>query len=88
MMIYQTKDGGSTWIEPEERCYPHGAERRRGRARCEDGIVRAIRAGIADTAFTIPAYRIVNGRRVRGYVYFDGETEALCFKAYAPKAAT
>lgn len=57
-----------TWLEPEERCYPSGAMLRRGRAVMPDGAVRAVRAGIADTYFSIPAYARIAGKYVRGYL--------------------
>lgn len=71
----------ATWLDPEERAYPHGAERRRGRAilrrnPCNPmdlpyGTLRAVHAGIPDTYSTIPAYITVRGRRVRGYLFRD-----------------
>jgi len=44
-----------TWLEPEELCYPGGGMHRRCRAIFPDGKARVVKAGIADTAFTIPA---------------------------------
>ena len=70
-----------TWIESEEVCYPDGAPRRHGRAMCEDGKVRAIRAGIADTWFSIPARVKVHGKTVTGFVTAHDVTGILCFYA-------
>jgi hypothetical protein len=61
-----------TALDPEEVCYPSGAMQRRGRALLRQnphnpvslpyGEVRAIRAGIPDTYFTVPAKLIHQGR--------------------------
>lgn len=57
-----------TWIEAEEACYPSGRQMRRGRALFADGKVRAFRAGIPDTYFTIPAHARIGGKYVAGFV--------------------
>lgn len=44
-----------TWLEPEELCYPGGGMHRRCRAIFPDGKARVVKAGIPDTAFSIPA---------------------------------
>lgn len=51
---------GQTWIEPESLAYcthsgaPSGS-RRRALARFPDGKLRIVRAGVADSFFSIPA---------------------------------
>ena len=63
--------GDRTWLHPEEYAYPEGtlrASHRRGRAVYPDGKVRAVRAGVPDTFFTIPAYGRIAGRYVAGYI--------------------
>jgi hypothetical protein len=44
-----------TWMEPEELCYPGGGMHRRCRAIFPDGKARIVKAGIPDTAFSVPA---------------------------------
>jgi hypothetical protein len=71
----------TTWLDPEEAAYPHGGFTRRGRAliaRNEHapldlpyGQVRAIRASIPDTWWTIPARMRYRGERVRGFLTLD-----------------
>lgn len=83
LKIQEFKEG--TWIESEEVCYPHGGKKRKGRARDSAGKLVAFRAGIADTFFTIPAHRTVEGKRVQGYLSI--RDEVLCFNAYGrPRA--
>lgn len=74
------RDPNSTWIDPEERAYPHGGFTRRGRVRIVRnsthpdspdlpyGEIRAVRVSIPDTYFTIPARMRVRGKTYRGYV--------------------
>lgn len=76
-----------TWLEPEERCYPRGGMARRARVRIARnkhnaidlpyGELRIVRAGIPDTAFTVPARLRYRGRTVRGYIAGadDGELD-------------
>lgn len=68
-----------TWIEREEACSPSGAQLRKGRAYFPDGVIRAFRAGIPDTWFSIPAHARVRGVYLAGYVTTidnpDPETE-------------
>ena len=71
---------GETWLEPEELCYPNGGMTRKAYAICEDGQKRIVTCGIPDTYFSIPAFRIIRGKRVKGYVSSD-ET-GFHFKAY------
>lgn len=62
----------NTYIEPEERAYSaRGSQLRKGRAVWPDGKVRAVRAGIPDTFFTIPAHGRLNGKYVAGYLTSD-----------------
>ena len=69
-----------TWLEAEEICYPSGAMIRRCRAICEDGKLRVVLCGIADTYFSIPARARINGKSMRGMVSSD-ET-GFTFTAY------
>jgi hypothetical protein len=51
----------STWIEPKELAYVsptgnHWSSRRRAAAVCEDGSVRIVTVGIADTYFSCTAH--------------------------------
>ncbi len=60
---------GRTWLQSEEHAYTYGgAQVRRGRAIYPDGKVRAVRAGIPDTFFTVPAHGRIAGRYVSGYL--------------------
>jgi hypothetical protein len=74
-----------TWLDPEERAYPNGAMRRRGRAIVRPnryapdiplpyGTFRAVRAGIPDTFFSIPAIVRYRGKTVRGFLTCDDGT--------------
>jgi hypothetical protein len=56
-----------TWIDAEEVCYPGKALVRKGRALYRGKLI-AVRCGIPDTFFTIPARVRVKGKSVRGYV--------------------
>ena len=73
-----------TWIEPEEKAYsPRGSMLRKGRAIWPDGKVRAFRAGIPDTFFSIPACGRLRGRYVSGFLTRDDSGElrfTLCRK--------
>lgn len=58
-----------TALEPESLAYAdRGAQLRRGRALFPDGAVRSVRAGIADTYFSIPAHARIGGRYVAGFL--------------------
>lgn len=68
---------GATWLESEELAYAthtgssHGSARR-ARVRFPDGALRIVRAGVADTYFTIPAHGRMPGRGyVAGHVYIS-----------------
>lgn len=63
-----------TWIDAEELAYDRG-QARRGRAIFEDGKLRAFRAGVADTFFSIPAHARIKGRYVPGFLTIDTSTE-------------
>lgn len=71
---------GDTWIEGEEMTYPSGAQIRRAYARCEDGRLRVITCGIADTFFSIPGHTRINSVYTRGYVGSD--ESGFFFHAY------
>lgn len=68
-----------TWIAPEEHAYPNGGFTRRGRAKLDPnphnpivlpyGRIRAVRASIPDTFFSIPARLRYQGKTVRGYLH-------------------
>jgi len=64
-----------TWIEPEDVAYDRG-QVRRGRAVFPDGKVRAFRAGVADTYFSIPAHARVRGIYIAGYVTVGTASES------------
>ena len=70
----------ATWLQPEEYCYPRGGMTRKALCVCEDGIKRIITCGIPDTYFSIPAFRVVEGKRLKGYIY--SEDGAYLFRAY------
>lgn len=57
-----------TYVDPEEKAYPHGGFTRRGKAIWPDGVVRAIRVSIPDTFFSIPARGTLNGKTITGWV--------------------
>jgi len=65
--IVNVECGSGTWIEGEEFAYPAGGMTRRALAMC-DGELRLVHAGISDTFWTIPGYRVVKGKRVKGYL--------------------
>ena len=73
----QQSPSGRTWVEPEEKCYcyPGGRMVRRGRALWPDGKIRAVRAGIADTYFSIPAYGRYRGHYVGGWLGLNEDRE-------------
>lgn len=76
-----------TWVDPEEVAYPDGGMKRRARVKVTQntshpvaaigplvGKYRMVRAGIADTYFSIPAVLRVHGVSIRGYISSnDGE---------------
>jgi hypothetical protein len=75
-----------TWLEPEELCYPRGGMSRKALAHCEDGTLAVVVCGIPDTYFSIPAYRKVNGLRVKGFV--SSSEDGFKFTAYKLKPDT
>jgi hypothetical protein len=72
---------GKTWLQAEEFAYPNGGQTRKGKALCADGQLRAVRAGIPDTFFSIPAHARIKGRYTAGYLTID--EAGLKFTAYA-----
>lgn len=67
-----------TFLRDEEVCYPDGKMRRKGAAiHAESGRLVAVRAGIADTYFTVPA----RSGKERGFltVEEDGEGRFIVF---------
>ena len=56
-----------TWIEPEERCYPHGGFHRKARCLWQ-GRHYLVRAGLPDTFFSIPARLRCQGQTRRGFL--------------------
>lgn len=68
----------STSLQPEEYAYPNGSLTRQGRAVLRQnphnpivlpyGEVRAVRAGIPDTFFSIPARLRYRGRTIAGFL--------------------
>lgn len=61
-----------TWLEPDEKAYTaKGSMLRKGQAVFSDGQVRAVRAGVPDTYFTVPAKARVKGKYVAGYLTND-----------------
>ena len=84
----------TTYIESEDACYPSGGFLRRGRARLVEDIhnplglpygeVRAVRASIAHTYFTIPARLRHGGRTIRGFL--SRHDEELTFTPEADPA--
>jgi hypothetical protein len=67
MSIVNVEFPDGTWLEGEEFCYPSGGMKRRAYARCSDGKLRLFRAGIPDTAFTVPA----TGQGMKGFLSSD-----------------
>jgi len=65
----------TTWLEPEEHAYPNGGMTRRGRALWPDGKLRAVRAGIPDTFFSIPAWGRLRGKYVVGFLVVNEDGE-------------
>lgn len=59
-----------TWLEPEELTYPSGGMHRRCRAIGPDGKAVIVKAGIADTYFSVPARHPVHGK---GFLTHDEE---------------
>ena len=75
----------TTWIEPEERAYSHrGRQVRKGYARFPDGVVRAFRAGIPDTFFSIPAHARVKGRYIAGFVSIERNEHGMNEQIFTP----
>lgn len=77
---------GKTWIDREERAYntysgAHTGSGRKGLVRWEDGALRTVTLGVADTFFSVPAHGYIRGRYVSGYVSV-GEEE-FEFRVYA-----
>lgn len=83
-----------TWLDPEERAYPGDTFTRRGRARLRQnehnpmvlpyGTVRAVKAKVADTYWTIPARLVHKGKTIKGFLStHDGE---ICFTPEADPA--
>jgi len=72
--VYIIEGLNNTWVQSEEAAYSRGGMTRKARCLCADHIIRAVRCGIPDTYFTIPAYRIIKGKRVKGYVSQDDGT--------------
>ena len=74
---------GDTWIGPESDSYPSGGINagRRGRVRFPDGKVRAVKLGIPDTFYTIPAHARVRGKFYAGYVSVDLARNEFTFRA-------
>ena len=61
-----------TTLEPEERAYSKlGSQLRRGTAFYPDGKIRSVRAGIPDTAFSIPAHGRIGKKYVAGWLTRD-----------------
>jgi hypothetical protein len=62
-----------THLDPEEKCYPHGGQHRKFTARLgrTDYLVTG-KCGLPDTYFSIPGHARIRGKRVRGYVTYDG----------------
>jgi hypothetical protein len=61
----------NTMLDREEKAYPSGSlrdSRRKARALCPDGKVRACVVGLPDTFFSIPARMKANGKTVTGFV--------------------
>ena len=56
-----------TWIEPEERCFPHGGFHRQARCLWQ-GRHRLVRASLPDTLFSIPARLGHRGQTLRGFL--------------------
>ena len=69
---------GPTFLEGEEKCYPDGAMKRKGVAiimrnphnpiELPYEMLGNVIAGIADTAWTVPARLLYKGKRIKGYV--------------------
>lgn len=78
--------GKVTWLEPEEHAYTasRSQQLRRGRAIFPDGKVRAVYAGIPDTAFSVPAHGRIDGKYVRGFLVRDNNDE-IHFNLFTPK---
>ena len=90
----------NTWIEEESAAYPHGRQTRRGRVVIRQnthapsailpyGRIRAIRCGIPDTYFSIPAHIRYRGKTTRGFVSvvsFTGVGDLFAFTPNATRA--
>ncbi len=73
-----------TWLEDEAFCYPRGGQTRRAYAVCEDGKLRLVKCGIADTFFSIPGSTKIDGKTVQGFLSSNDEG-SLKFTAFKPK---
>ncbi len=78
----------STYIDPEEKAYPHGGFARRGKAILREnkfikldlpyGEVVSFRASIADTYFSIPARFTHEGVTYKAFLtYTDGPDRVI-----------
>lgn len=78
-------DAELTHLDPEEYAYPAGGFTRKGRAILRHnshssvvlpwGEVRAIRASIPDTYFSIPARLRFKGKTIKGFLMIDDSGE-------------
>jgi hypothetical protein len=59
-----------TWLEPEQMCWFGGRERR-GYARCPNGKLQLVIAGLPDTFFSIPARARIRGKLVKGFLTIE-----------------
>jgi hypothetical protein len=92
-----TMTKAATYVDAEENAY-HCSFGRKGRAIVRQnphnpialpyGEVRAVRAGIPDTYYSIPALLRVRGKTVKGYLSspYDGEEGVLYFTPEADPA--
>jgi hypothetical protein len=73
MRVSIHKAENETWLESEEAAYPRGGKTRDGEARLNSptGALVKIKAGIADTAWTVPATAQYKGKKYAGYISYD-----------------
>jgi len=64
---------GETRLQSESAAYPNGGKTRKGLAVFPDGSLVSVRAGIADTYFTIPATATYRGRRFTGFLHMSDD---------------